>query len=283
MNDRIPLQHARVIVERLAGMIADTCERLEIAGSIRRGRADVKDAEIVAISRGSDLLARLDQMVQDGTIRKALYGEKEQTRWGSSYRGLVFDGLRVEIFTADEHSWGNQFWLRTGPGDANQFVMKWLIWKRAPLRFQGGSVWWSANWMQVPGGWDAADKRRLSLREESDLFAVLGLPEIEPAMRSDVMYEGLLDVQKLPVDFSKWYVPELQQGALTLDAEWQPRAVDPDVKAADRAYNEQLLAKHRQIFERAATGQPLADWERRIVENRRAIERAKALMERGQQ
>ena len=92
----------------------------------------------------------------------------------------------------------------------------------------------------------------------------------------------VLDVQKLPVDFSRWYVPELQQGALTLDAEWQPRAVDPDVKAADRAYNEQLLAKHRQIFERAEAGQPLADWERRIVENRRAIERAKELM-RGQQ
>jgi hypothetical protein len=159
--------------------------------------------------------------------------------------------------------------------------MKWLIWKRAPLRFQGGFVWHSANWIQTAAGWDAPDKQKLSLREESDLFAVLGLPEIEPALRSDVLYRGLLDVQKLPVDFSKWHVPELQQGALTLDAEWKPRAVDPDVKAADRAYNEQLLAKHRQIFERAEAGLPLADWERRIVENRRAIERAREIM-RGQ-
>lgn len=274
MNDgRIPLAQARGIVEAFAGMIADTCERVEIAGSIRRGRADVKDAEIVAISRKGDLFARLDQMVADG--------EKGQTRWGLAYRGLVYRDLRIEIFGADEHSWGNQFWLRTGPGDGNQFVMKWLIWKRAPLRFQGGFVWHSANWMQTAAGWDAPDKQKLSLREESDLFAVLGLPEIEPAMRSDVLYKGLLDVQKLPVDFSRWHVPELQQGALPIETEWAPIRMLPDEKRKQDEYEAHLKALWAEIFRKANDGEPLADWERRIVENRRSIERAKDIM-RGQ-
>jgi hypothetical protein len=273
-DERMPLAQAREIVERLVERIAGRCERIEIAGSIRRGRADVKDAEIVVIPT-ADLFADLDEMVAQGAIRKALYGEQGLTRWGTAYRGLVFDGLRVEIFTADVHSWGNQFWLRTGPGDANQFVMKWLIWKRAPLRFQGGHVWHSANWLQAGGVWAADDKRKLSLREEADLFAVLGMPEIEPGLRSDLIYRGVLGRRDhaLPTDFGRWAVPEPRQEALPVWFEWSPEPTAPDVRAAHRAYTEQQMARHRGIFERAAAGLPLADWERRIVANREAIER----------
>lgn len=272
MNDeRMELGQAREIVGRLAELLQDTCERIEIAGSIRRGKATVKDAELVAIGRGRELLNRLDQMVSAGTISKALYGEKGLTRWGAAYRGLVFDGLRVEIFGADEHGWGNQYWLRTGPGDANQFIMKWLIWKRAPLRFQDGHVWYSANWQSVKDGWKAADRKKLALREEADFFAVMGMPEIEPGARTDAVYRELLSsrAHRLP-DMAQWFVQEDAQGELIGTAPVvASRTVDPAVKAAERAYLAECMRRHEAIFERAARGEVLAEWEQRIVNNRK--------------
>lgn len=37
---------------------------------------------------------------------------------------------------------------------------------------------------------------------------------------------------------------------------------------AERVYNASVTARHNRIFERAARGEVLARWERRIVENR---------------
>lgn len=273
MDDgRMELALAREKVGRLADMLRDTCERIEVAGSIRRGKDTVKDAELVAIGRGSDLMDRLDQMVSAGTISKALYGEKGLTRWGAAYRGLVFDGLRVEIFGADGNSWGNQYWLRTGPGDANQFIMKWLIWKRAPLRFQDGHVWSSANWQSVKDGWRAADRVKLALREEADFFAVMGMPEIEPGMRSDAVYRQILSNRehRLP-DMRQWFVQDAQDALMPIapTVGTGQRVVDPLVKAAERDYVAACMRRHEAIFERVARGEALAEWEQRIVENRK--------------
>ncbi|NIN36317.1 MAG: hypothetical protein GTO60_14990, partial [Gammaproteobacteria bacterium] len=44
-----PLEIARGIAEQLVSAFAEHCERIEIAGSIRRLRPDIGDIEIVAI------------------------------------------------------------------------------------------------------------------------------------------------------------------------------------------------------------------------------------------
>jgi DNA polymerase/3'-5' exonuclease PolX len=48
---RLPLARATNLAERIAGELLAVCDRLEIAGSIRRRRPDVGDIELVVIPR----------------------------------------------------------------------------------------------------------------------------------------------------------------------------------------------------------------------------------------
>lgn len=186
-------QQALTITEQFVKLIETHCERLEIAGSIRRGKSSVHDAEVV-IMPNRHLFAVLDMMVIGKDIRKARYGEKQLPRWGDRYRGLVYHGLLIELFFAHENNWGYTLWLRTGPGDANKWLMNHLIAVNAPVRARNGE-WWHGD-------------QQLAIPTERDLFALLGLPEMPPAMRTEARYRRYLKApdHAFP-DPSPWYAP----------------------------------------------------------------------------
>lgn len=256
----VALNEALKTVRIMVDLLQPYTQQIEIAGSIRRGnKPDVKDAEIVAIPNPG-LLAFTDSLIGNG-VEKALYGETKTTRWGEKYRGMLYQGIKVELFLTTADSWGFQFWLRTGPGDANTYVMKWLKWKQAPIRAQEGA-WWCGN-------------RRLAILTESDQFTLLGLPFIAPKDRTEALYKKLLNApeHKWP-DFSRFYAPDpepppmFQFEAVVKDEDFAP-ASDKDKRIeAERKYNTRLMAAHNALFERAARGEWLDAWEARIVANR---------------
>jgi hypothetical protein len=168
-----------------AALIRPYTTRLEIAGSIRRKKADVKDGELVAIA-APGLLDFLDHLVAVGAITKAEYGANGSHRWGPKYRGLIWRGLRVEIFLTDAHSWGYQFALRTGPGEANTSLMGLL--PRSPIRVRDGEVLTAKSWTKVGDKWRGVDERRLHVPTESRWFTLLGMPFILPEFRHDDFY-----------------------------------------------------------------------------------------------
>lgn len=51
---RWPLAHAEQVALELVAVLEDTCDRIEVAGSIRRRKSDVGDIEILAISKVTD-------------------------------------------------------------------------------------------------------------------------------------------------------------------------------------------------------------------------------------
>jgi len=181
----VQLTDARMVIGELVELLRPACERIEIAGSVRRNKPEVHDAEVVIIPT-PDLLPLTDTLIEYGTAQYALYGEKRTKRWGNNYRGLLFKGIKCELFMTTEESWGYQFWLRTGPGDANTLIMRWLglPYMKAPVRFQGGYGWYSRNWTHNGKTWIAVDKQRLRIASEEDLFAVLGLPFKNPNAQS---------------------------------------------------------------------------------------------------
>lgn len=167
--ERVRRDEAMPVIRDFARLIKDACQTLEVGGSVRRMAQFVKDVELVVIA-GDSLRARLDTLVATGRADKALYGEARSPRWSDKYRGVEFGGLRFEIFFTDEHSWGYQYWLRTGPGDANEFVMVRMAAGNAPYRFRDGALWIDAQ-------------RRVSIPTEFELFRLLGMPYIYPVGR----------------------------------------------------------------------------------------------------
>lgn len=167
------LSDAQPIAEQLRGLLAPHCERIEIAGSVRREEHAVKDIEIVVIPRPT-LLPFMDELLKDGTVQKALYGEKQTTRWGDKHRGLMYEGARCEIFSAEPGNWGYVLWLRTGPADANKWMMQLL--KRRDPTLKSIESWWHR------------EHTRLDTPSEESVFALFGLPYIAPTDRTAQEY-----------------------------------------------------------------------------------------------
>lgn len=212
-ESRLALADARMVIGELVELLRPACERIEIAGSVRRNKPEVHDAEVVIIPT-PDLLPLTDDLIQYGTAQYALYGEKRTKRWGNDYRGLLFKGVKCELWMSPADSWGYKLWLRSGPGDANKYIMNWLGLKHvnAPVRFQGGYGWYSRNWTHNGKAWVAVDKQRLRIASEEDLFAVLGMPFIPPSERTEMVYKKLTNVREFKwPDYAAYFATDAAQ------------------------------------------------------------------------
>lgn len=191
-GERIPLAKADEIAGAVVALVADCCQWIEVCGSVRRRKATVGDIEIVAVPADRQhLLARLDRLVLEGKIKKARYGATVQERWGDTYRGFEFQDVRFEIFLADKDNRGYIQWLRTGPGDANQFIMWRMQAGSWPIRFMDGYAWHVQYYADQTS---LLSRRRLSVPDEDVLFRLLMMPRtVAPIDRSEKLYHALLD------------------------------------------------------------------------------------------
>jgi hypothetical protein len=188
-------------------MLRHECEKVEVGGSIRRGEAMVKDAELIAIPNhpyyhiktgkltGTTLWNATDDLVERGVVTKALYGDKQSPRWGEKYRGMLYRGIKVEVFLADQQNWGYQKWLRTGPGESNHYIMGYLIRQRSPIRFVDGYAWYSPGnlWRQMKKGskdvWVANDQQMLRVLDEEGCPTCP--PTSAPSIATRVFWTGI--------------------------------------------------------------------------------------------
>lgn len=119
-----PLAEAKALAIRICDRIAPACERVEVAGSIRRGKSEVGDIELVVIPRfemPADLFGPVEASRQnvlwgllDGFSNKKLL---HYTKAGDRYRQFTFldePPVQVDLFTCARDNWGWIFLVRTG-------------------------------------------------------------------------------------------------------------------------------------------------------------------------
>jgi hypothetical protein len=164
--------------------------------------------ELVAVPRvfatDNALIWLLDKLLDEGAIEKALYGEKQTTRWGAKYRGFVYQNIKFEIFITQPASYGYQYWLRTGPGDANNYLMKVFKFRKAPFRVEDGQVWWNDITLDIP--------------DEKAWFKLLGVPMVAPGQRSIETYTRLFEHEPHTWADPKQFVHQAKQ--LTLGGDF---------------------------------------------------------------
>lgn len=177
------LARATEIAQDLQARLSPVCHRVEIAGSIRRGKPEVKDVELVAIPKTEALLdlfgtpysqrSLLDPVLEDLISAGVL---APGGRAGEKHKRFEVGGqdIALDLFLVTPPAqWGVIFTIRTGPGDFSQ----WLVTPRA----QGGAL---------PGGYQVQDGvlrawgKVIETPEEEDVFRSLELPYISPAERS---------------------------------------------------------------------------------------------------
>lgn len=209
MKTQLDRINALAVANHALNLIGDVFEVVKIGGSIRRGKTSVSDIEIIGIPKSQYLFEnRLDRLVFDKKITKHDYQPNKPEyshRWGAKYRGFDLNNTLVEVFTADQDSWGYMLWLRTGSGLGNTAVMTYLSRAFSPVRSHDGYVWHveypNRHINNIPSDYQKLSK--LHVPDEETMFKLIGMPFIEPHRRHKT--------------YADWYMN---------NTDWQPPTLD---------------------------------------------------------
>lgn len=184
------LEHAQNLADRLVMLLRPACVTIRVAGSVRRGRPDVKDIELVAqpmLKRAQTLFGaegewtslldlRLQQAIDGCPLLQR--GDKD----GDRYKRLVFEGQPVDLFVVrPPATFGAILAIRTGPAEFSRLCVT--------QRALGGAM---PQGMRQHEGQLFRGGVALETPTEESWFAAIGLPQWPAHERSTVKLERYL-------------------------------------------------------------------------------------------
>lgn len=185
---RMPLLEAGALAASAATMLSPYCERVVVAGSIRRKQADVDDVEIVCVPKVSTAPAGLFGDFVDETneldvfcremLVAGVFGHRVDKNgrpaFGTRLKRLTYEGFALDLFSVlAPAQWGVILAIRTGPADFSHRLVT--------PRSQGGLM---PNWLKCRDGAFWRLDGSIATPEEADVFAVIGLPYVAPEQRT---------------------------------------------------------------------------------------------------
>lgn len=178
------------IVDGLVVLLAPACHRLEVAGSYARETPIVHDLEFVCIPKSAEITGSLyggqesilpsdynlvwckfeGLRLEDRLEPQNLDTWAAKRTPGSRLLRVVLTGpqLAVEVYMVTPERWGCIMAIRTGPRAFSQGMVTHA--KKRRMAFKKGRLW-SDSVIDTP--------------EESDVFAALGVPYLEPKDRKE--------------------------------------------------------------------------------------------------
>ena len=129
-----PLAQATEVAEELITLLRPACERIEVAGSIRRKKKLVGDVELLVIPKGTiqsplwlerEALDRgVLELITRGLVALRL-NKKGASTFGPLNKLLVHvpSGIGVDLFSTTAENFGMAWVVRTGPKEFNIKMM----------------------------------------------------------------------------------------------------------------------------------------------------------------
>ena len=171
------LGEAQVYAEKVVAILQPFCSCIMTAGSIRRGKAEVGDVDIVALPKAVDLPGGLCGVVKvdpstvwKNLIPKALVksGLKLEVSGKELQRFSFPSGLQVDVYRARPETWGVILLIRTGSKEHNVKLCTLARSKGLMLSASQGVI---------------ENHNIVACRTEEGIFSALGLKFVEPKDR----------------------------------------------------------------------------------------------------
>lgn len=182
------MRTARAVASEMVEALRPYCERIAVAGSIRRGREWINDIEIVAIPKSTVKQPDVDIfgeplwkptvvrdpgfiMVVDSLANRIVRGKVSDGRYVQFFTG---EGVKVDLFMCAPDTWGYIMAIRTGSAEFMRMV--------------------AARWVQL--GYKGVEGqltrfgKPVPVPEEADLFALLHMA-VPPPHQRELTTEGL--------------------------------------------------------------------------------------------
>jgi DNA polymerase (family 10) len=165
------LRRAQLIAEELKSLLAPECQRITIAGSIRRRKPAVGDIELLVIPKYVDGVDQLDEEIKK-LMAEGLLGYRQNVRgsiaYGQKNKLLVHlpSGIGVDVFSTTEDCWWVSLVVRTGGEVTNKRIAMAAIRKGWHLMAYGRGF-------STPRG-------DVVCRSEEEVFRAVGFPYPAP-------------------------------------------------------------------------------------------------------
>lgn len=171
------LEHAKAIAEELVKQLAPHCERIQIAGSIRREKPEVKDIEIVAIPKHYEV-----GLFESGIATVVNRWQKVKGELPCKYTQRIIthsllpelfpneSEIKLDLFFARPENWGLILAIRTGSAEYSHQVL--------------ANGWVKKGYTSVEGMlFHKTSKWERKVTEEWQLFQLIGINMPEPKDR----------------------------------------------------------------------------------------------------
>jgi len=168
---KMELQKAKAIAEELERLLAPECQRILVAGSIRRRKPFPNDIELLAIPRFVDGVDLLDEEIKK-LMAEGLLGYRRNKRgfiaYGPKNKLLVHlpSGIGLDVFSTTEECWWVSLVVRTGGETTNKRIAMAAIRKGWHLMAYGRGF-------STPRG-------DVVCRSEEEVFRAVGFPYPAP-------------------------------------------------------------------------------------------------------
>ncbi len=191
----------RPLAEKIAERLAPACERIEVAGSLRRQATMVSDIELVLITKVTEqpdglfkspkpaILPVLAELEAQGKLRLV----KGQLRY-RRYQVLTAEPwIGLDLFITMPKAWGYQLAIRTGPKDYS----RWLVTQRSRgggladgYACADGMVWRTETRHTPSMGERVELAEPVAVPEERDFFDLIAGGYVDPPLRAVPTVEG---------------------------------------------------------------------------------------------
>lgn len=185
MKTKIPAAEAMAVAVSLLGALHPFCERIEIAGSLRRKKPFVGDVELLYVPKWEERrdglfdtkqvnLAeeKILDLLLNAELVKRLNKQGKISSWGQQNKYAVHAaiGIPVDLFSTTEDRWWMSLVIRTGPKELNIRLMTECRKNGLEGEAYGTFTKWPSGEI-VPVG------------SEREVFQLAGIPWLEPEQR----------------------------------------------------------------------------------------------------
>lgn len=152
------MEEAQKLAQEIVEQILPHCERVEVAGSIRRRKSEVRDIDLVLIPKPflwNRIIATLQRTMNAKILKR-----------GESIAQLTIKGVNVDLYVASPETWGALLLIRTGSAQHN-IKLSMLAQKKGMKLSHKGLV----------------KDGKVIASTEKEIFEALGLSYVEPEER----------------------------------------------------------------------------------------------------
>jgi DNA polymerase (family 10) len=182
---KYPRSQALFAAREICQALDSACERLVVAGSLRRRKDQVGDIELLFIPKvakvTTDLFGGTENRPMTDAVLQTLLDKRIITKrpnknghfaWGDLNKlALHFaTSIPVDFFTASAENWWNYLVCRTGSAENNERIARAAQAKR-----------W--KWNPYGAGFTDEHGNLVKVESEQDVFRFVGLPYLEPWQR----------------------------------------------------------------------------------------------------